>query len=98
MPPELLHLQAGLPQLELPDPNRPFYEGPLGRFADPAWIKEARAQLRAQMTRPPQGVNIQSIKAARMEVDEGGGFDVAAAWDASLDMVDWEKNILYAPT
>lgn len=91
-------LQKDLADLQLPAPDRPFHEGPLGYLVDPAWVKEANHRLRKSMTRPPQGVDPDHIR--RIEIDgraTSPGSPGPPPEAMSLDLGDWESNIVYCP-
>lgn len=97
-PPHLAMLQQDLAELQLPAPDRPFYEGPLGYLLDPAWVKEAKDRLRKSMTRPPQGVDPDAIR--RVDIDDlarSPGSPDPHPEAMSLDLGDWESNIVYCP-
>lgn len=63
--------------------DRPLYQTPLGLNFDKAWIKGAKDLLRKQMTQAPG--DIQFVEPEK-------------AWEAAeartLDLADWEKDIV----
>jgi hypothetical protein len=65
--------------------ERPLYQMPIGANFEREWVKGAKALLRDRMTRPPDGVTLDPSN----PVDEW-----EAAEARTLDLVDWEKDIV----
>lgn len=87
-PPPIPSLQSTflLPTLQpirLPQRRTPTYNKPIGAFFDKKWIREAKDRRRLEMTKPPEGLDLEDVKKVRY-ADE----------TKDLDLVDWEQSII----
>ncbi|OWZ55034.1 transcription initiation factor TFIID subunit 1 [Cryptococcus neoformans c45] len=87
-PPPIQSLQStfllpSLQPIQLPLPGTPTYNKPIGAFLDKKWIREAKDRRRLEMTKPPEGLDLEDVKEVRFG-DEA----------KDLDLVDWEQSII----
>lgn len=87
-PPPMPSLQSTfllptLQPIQLPQPRTPTYNKPIGAFFDKKWIREAKDRRRLEMTKPPEGLNLEDVTKVRY-ADE----------TKDLDLVDWEQSII----
>lgn len=98
IPPSTSFLLPNTPALRRSKPGQPLYETPLGSMFDTDWIKAARQIRRSEMTKAPSGVVGHAIK--DVQVDDLGTREdpestlQLANYGLSLELGDWEKNIV----
>jgi len=69
-----------LAELQTSEPGRPLYETPMGALFDKEWRKGAKAVKRREMRELPFGL--------RLDMED-------EAADKTLDLADWEKDIIF---
>jgi hypothetical protein len=73
-------LQASLAELRTTEPGRPLYETPLGALFDIEWRKGAKEVRRKEMKGLPDGLSLEGADESK---------------EKTLDLADWEKDIVF---
>ena len=83
-------LRQALPSIPVLKRDTPRYDTLIGANFDPSWIKGARLIRRKEMVKPPTGINrngASQVKHVRTK-------DPYLPLGSSLELDDWEKNII----
>ena len=78
-----MFLQQSLPDLPSSTYGMPLYDTPLGANFDPSWVKSAKAIRRKEMTQTPVDILLDPR-------------EDSAASGRTLELADWESDIVYS--